>query len=311
MECSCSQNCLDRGRGNILLLGEGKTYTYDYYIFVSCIKCGCSEEIYNRELSDVPAKKISVISTNFPYKVFVEEYKYVMQLKGSSQIQDDNIYDIMVAIIDAYRNNYYMYWEDYLFENVRQAIVKVLSLKKYDNCSKAFLAAMKKELKITVKETFFLEEFLKNRKSEDFDQESQKKYGPAGVVQIKCIRETSNYEKYLQKKIYLRTGQEIRSNIFYLQKLILQKMVKILCQNYKFKNYSELKIKGKISLKSIQKFVNDGCRDNIFLKGYSIVFKEIFDFEFCNSKDINALNYKEKLEKLREVNEFISRYLDN
>ena len=310
MTCQCYDGHLGRGRDNILLLGERRPSVYDNFIFVNCIRCGCGEEIYNRELNDVPAKTISVESMKISNGVFVREYQYILSLIGSAKVKDDAVSEMIVAVIDAYRTNYYMYWERYLFENVRKAIVTVLSSKKYDDCGKNFLTLMKRELEKTAGEPFDLEEFILNASSGYFDEESQKKYGPAGVRQMGCAEGQTYNEKYLERKVYQRTKHQIKGKIFRLQKGIVQKMVQILHQNYKCKDFGELKVDRKISLATIKSFVNHPSRDSIFLRGYSIVFQNILNFEFSTSKDINERNYKEKIEKLEKVDWFVSKYLN-
>lgn len=310
MERCCRIGNLNRDHSSILLIGEGRQYGYDHYIQVNCVRCGCGEEIYDREFRDYNAKKINIADIHFPYSVFVREYQYVQELLGLKQVENETIYEIIIAIVDAYRKNYFMYWEEYIFEDVRKAIVNVLLLKKYDECSKKFLAAMYKELKKIVQEPFDLEEFLQNVKSEDFGIEFHKKYGPAGVMQIGCAEGRTYSEKYLERKVYLRTKRDINNHILRLQKRIIQNMVRILKQNYKCRDFHQLKIDGRISFASIKYFVNDLNRDSIYLKGYVLIFREILKIEFVTAKDINEGNYKEKLEKLEKVDEFVSRYLN-
>jgi len=309
MTCRCYDGHLERGYSNILLIGEGRNYVNDHYIDVNCVVCGRYEEIYNREMRDIYTKKISIEGMKMNSAIFVKEYQYVKELLGLSQIEDENIYEMMVAIVDAYRTNYYLYWEGYSFQYVRKAIVTVLLSNKYDDCSKKFLSAMKKELKNIANESFCLEVLLENLQSQDFDSESQKKYGPAGVKQTGCFEGQSYSEKYLEKKNYQRLKKEIKGEIFSLQKGILQKLVLILRQNYKCRSFAELKVDRKISLASIKNFVNEKHRDSIFLKGYSIIFESILDSEFLTEKDINERNYNDKIKKLKKVDEFVTKYL--
>ncbi|MDD2375963.1 MAG: hypothetical protein PHD15_01735 [Clostridia bacterium] len=286
MECNCSENSLDRNTGNILLLKERTTDVYDVFFKAYCIKCGKSQEIYYKDFIFVRAKRIDIENVKFSPKVFVREYNYVMELLGSKQVQNHIVYNIMTAIVTAYEKNYNMYWEKYLFEDVRKAIVTVLSSNKYYNGKKTFLERMNIELKKVSKELFSLEEFQKNVKFEEFDEVTQKKYGPYDII-------------------------EIKSDILKLQNLILQELVKILHQNYKGGDLNKIKSNDKLSLKSIQEFVNAVHRNNIFLRGYSIVFKDLFNLKFVTSDDINSGNYKEILLKLEKASKFVLKYLDN
>ena len=309
MECNCYDGHLNRGRGNILLIGNVISGIHDRYFQVNCIRCGNGEEIYERELRDVYAKRIGIARIQFSHGVFVREYNYVKELLSSLQVKDETIYEMILAIVDAYRGNYYMYWEKYSFQYVRKAIVTVLLSEEYDNCSKSFLLAMKKELKRITNESFCLEVLLENLQPQYFDDESQRKYGPAGVIQMAYVKDLSYNQKYLERKNYERNRKKIKSNILELQKGIVNKLVLILRQNYKCKDLSKLKDYGKISLISIGQFVNDDCRDSIFLKGYSMVFRHIFKFEFTTFRDINESNYKEETIKLERIDEFVSKYL--
>ena len=310
MECNCHNGYLDLNRGNILLVGNVISGIHECYFQVNCIKCGNVQEIYERELKDVYAKRIRITGIQFSHGVFVREYNYVKELLGLLQVKDETIYEMILAIVDAYRKNYYMYWEKYSFQYVRKAIVTVLFSKEYDNCSKSFLLAMKKELKRITNESFCLEVLLENLQPQYFGDESQRKYGPAGVIQMAYVKDLSYNQKYLERKNYERNGKKIRSNILDLQKGIVNKLVLILRQNYKCKDLSKLKDYGKISLISIGQFVNDDCRDSIFLKGYSMVFRDILKFEFITFRGIDESNYKEETIKLGRIDEFVSKYLN-
>lgn len=320
--CKCQNlKTLDTGSGNILLLrGYKHEDIFSSYADVLCLSCG------KEQLEDVreerEAKVINIMGINFPIYMLMFEYSYIRRIlmEQGKEVSIQALRNIMEFIFFLYNGAYYEYFCNYIFRDLRNALVDYAinnntcwDTERFD--CKAIIYDFLAYLSEYSSEAFEMEKVILSMKRAKDSEKLKIKYGPVsiGIAYVDGYKIVSSLnEMYLKKKKYERDGSVIIRQINENMQLIYDGILQCIKKGYNG-NFDEvwqgyLNDSGDVK-SSIIKFIETELRfsgNHVFLMGVKQVFGNIL---YYSVPEISYFNYTDVLFKTIEMARIVLQYV--
>lgn len=313
--CSCYEG-LEAQKKRILVRTHSSLCHGRVLSAVYCIECGKQSINYDNSLV------IDIEELNVPLEAIVVEFDLLKEILNSNSIAPNTVlmFNIMQAIVWAYEVDYYERFDNYVFEDVRNVIIKFF----IDNKSKltssffnkeknyeAYLKYVSSTLTSGEYEPFNLELALNDPNI--FTSPKHSLYGPASLIHneyttpLGITRKSNNF--YYPNDKYFRNNYSKLYNeaeIIYLS--IKQTLCSYLVRNCR-KFPSDLYFKVN-SFQELRDFVlaNNYGRNRVVLTGFLEVFKDILENAdiYLN---LTSRTYKDYLHQLELADAFVNEHL--
>lgn len=318
--CNCKGGNLDEFNDAIWLsTGGGHSIGYDWYIPYECLKCGESEDRYNRESIPKGVEVIECKTKYFGTYHYRAEYNIVINLIKEKYDLDKvlahNVADIMREIIQFYNETYYEKFYQYPFKAVREAIIDLLLQKNYKT-KKGFYVALKRRLESHYS-TFDILAFITNWKSSDDKMKNQEEYGPCAlglkIYYDGKIQDSLNQIYFNKWKFEIEQSQ-IKKEILSLQSDLERILfAKICLQTSKQFGENWLRAKKSKTKSTLYQFLNEKKQipdcDYVYAIGFLIVFEEFLKQHEITSKNISYDNYEKLKSELLQYQKLLQQFL--